>query len=419
MEAGSPASAAGLRRGDRILAINGKTIVDVIDFMFHASEQELNISLLRDGNKIKLTIHNPHCEALGVELVPPKVETCRNKCVFCFVSQLPKGLRRSLYVKDEDYRMSFLYGNYVTLSNLDAAAKRRIVKQRLSPLYISVHATENNVRKKMLQNPGSPDIMRELEYFAKRGISMHTQIVLCPGYNDKAHLRRTLGDLSSLYPAVMSIAVVPVGLTAHRKIAIAPVLKPDADAALQTIDEFRAMCIDKFGDPLVYAADEMYLIAHRPIPPLKYYRDLPQIENGVGMLAVFLNKAKHIRKFVPQKHKKFITFTGVSFYPFLKDFTHDLKKMGVDIEAVEVVNSLFGPSVTVAGLLTGGDIIKALGKHRADVLLVPDVVLKDGDNVMLDDVSVGDLSSALNMRVEVVGSSPRGLVNAVKGKGNK
>jgi putative radical SAM enzyme (TIGR03279 family) len=412
----SPAGRAGIAEGDVLLSINGHEINDFIDYMFYRNEPELRLSLSRGGRKFSVGLDMEDAGAgLGLELAHFKVKTCRNKCIFCFVSQLPKGLRKTLYLRDEDYRMSFLYGNYVTLSGLTAREKKRIVEQRLSPIYISVHATDRAVRNMMLGNPKAPDIMKDLMFFRDNRIRMHTQIVLCPGVNDRDVLKKTIRDLYSLYPYVSSIAVVPVGLTGHGKNKPVPLTQKDAEKALDAIESFQRRFKKKHGDPVVYASDELYIRAGRPFPPLRDFGELPQVENGVGMVPLFVSRSRRLKLDLKPTGRKFLTFTGVSFHPFLKRLTDRLKRRGVDITLVPVENTFFGPTVTVTGLLTGRDVIKSLSgiAEGHNVLLVPDVALKDG-SVFLDDVTVKDLGAALGVRTVVVESTPDGLLKGLK-----
>jgi putative radical SAM enzyme (TIGR03279 family) len=412
----SPAERAGLRRGDILTVLNGRRISDVIDYMFAKDASEHDLVFFRRGRKHKALITLEEGEDPGVKLKQFKIKTCKCKCVFCFVAQLPRGLRKTLYVKDEDYRMSFLYGNYITLGNLSAEDKRRIAKQRLSPLYISVHTTNKVLRGIMLGTQRSQDIMKELKFFKDNRIRMHTQVVLCPGLNDGAELRRTIRDLYSLYPYVVSIAIVPVGLTSHRKTTIRPVDNEDAGHALNIITAFQKRFRKKHGDSIVYAADEFYIKASRPYPSLKEYGDLHQLENGVGMVQLFMSQAKKIKlSHLPKNRGKYLTFTGLAFHPYLKKFTDRLVKNGTDIMLAPVRNTFFGDPITVTGLLTGRDVLKSLqeisGKY--DTLLIPDVVLKESGDVFLDDVSVNDIKTALNIKTKVVETTPEGLMKGI------
>lgn len=413
----SPAYHAGIAAGDAVISINGHRVHDAIDFMFYRSEGELTVVIRRKDKRISCKLLLKEGQDAGIELKPFKIKTCTNRCIFCFVSQLPKGLRKSLYIKDEDYRMSFLYGNYITLTNLTSQDKKRIVQQRLSPLYLSIHSTNRVVRNAILGNPKAQDVLKEIEFFREHRIRMHCQIVLSPGFNDGKELERTVRDLYKFYPYVSSIAVVPVGLTAHRKTApgLRPVDKADALLALGLIDSFQKRFRKKHGDPIVYGADELYIKAEADLRPFREYGDLPQIENGVGMVPLFLQQSKRMK--IPQGKgkKKFITFTGTSFYPYLSRFADKLTKSGYEIAVIAVENMFFGRSVTVAGLLTGRDVMRALSDtvKEEDILLVPDVVMREGDERFLDDVSIGDLEDLLGVKVVLIPSTPKGLVDAV------
>lgn len=417
---GSIAEMAGLLHGDMLVSINRHRLNDTIDFMFYKNEPELNIDLKRKGKKLSLKLSPEEGEDLGIEVKLFKIKICANNCIFCFVAQLPKGLRKTLYIKDEDYRMSFLYGNYVTLTNLSTQDKKRIVEQRLSPLYISVHSTNRAIRNTMLGNNKAPDILKELKFLKENKIRIHSQIVLCPGYNDGKELERTIRDLYRFYPYVSSIAVVPVGLTMHRKGGVNPPLrsveKEDARQAIEIIDSYQKRFKKKHGDPIVYGADELYIKAEQVFPPLKDYGELPQIENGVGMVALFMSQAKKIK--IPKKNlKKYMTFTGTSFYPYLKKFTDRLlEKETINITVVPVENNFFGKSVTVTGLLTGRDVIKTLSDKidSYELLLVPNNVMREGENVFLDDISKKDIEDALGIRVKVIEPTPEGLLNGLE-----
>lgn len=414
---GSPAAGAGLQQGDILLTVNDTPLRDVIDLMFHQDADELAITFLRNNAHQQVLIPREHDSELGITVKPFKVKICRNNCIFCFVKQLPKGLRNSLYIKDEDYRLSFLYGNYMTLSNITQEDRTRITTQRLSPLYLSVHSTSRSLRNTMLGNPNAPDIMKELRFLADNKIRMHIQIVLCPGYNDGRELENTLRDLHKYYPYVSSIAVVPVGLTKHRKQQLQPVAQEDALAALAIVDSFRKRFIKNHGEPIVFCSDEMYITAGKLFPPLKEYGVLPQIENGVGMVPLFISMARKI-KFPKSRSvkKKCITFTGTSFYPYLIKFlNHSSLQETLPVTVVPVQNEFFGHSVTVTGLLTGRDVIKALHRHTDahEILIVPDVVLKEGDRVFLDDVSLRDLEEATGLKTAVTDGTPQGFIDTI------
>ncbi|HSW64197.1 MAG TPA: DUF512 domain-containing protein [Dissulfurispiraceae bacterium] len=418
VEPGSIAEQSGIRAGDRLVSLNRRRIRDAIDLLFYGSEPELKLAIRRGDKQISCHIDRGagNAKGLGISLKPLRVKTCGNKCIFCFVMQLPKGLRKPLYLKDEDYRFSFLYGNYITLTNLTRDERKRIVDQHLSPLYISVHATDTAVRRTLLGNDSAPDILRELKYFVDHGIRMHTQIVLCPGYNDGKILSSTINDLYKLYPYVQSVAVVPLGLTEHRRKPLASVSREDALAALGIVYRFQSRFRRKHGEGIVYAADEMYLKAGLDIPSFKAYDDFSQIENGVGLVAMFQQQARRLKlpQFDPKR--RFVTFTGASFAPFLESFAERLRRHGINLEVIPVENTFFGRSVTVAGLLTGRDVMKSLaGRLRKDdILLIPDVVMREGDQIFLDDVALNDVEDILDVRALLVAATPQGLLEGIQ-----
>jgi len=416
---GSPAERSGLCPGDTLLSINSHPLNDVIDFMFHKNSDKLDMEFKRNSVNNKIQIVKENEIDLGLTIKPFRVSTCKNNCIFCFVKQLPKGLRKTLYIKDEDYRLSFLCGNYITISNLDPKDRKRIIDQRLSPLYISVHTTNRSLRNKMLGNLRAADIMKELKFFSDKKIRMHMQIVLCPGYNDEKELQNTIRDIYKFYPYATSVAVVPVGLTVHRKLPVNPVTKEDAVKTIEIVETFQKRFKKKHGDPVVYCSDEMYIKAELPLPKLKEYGSLPQIENGVGMVPLFINQSKKIK--MPKsvsRRKKFLTFTGTSFYPFLKKFTDRLsEKENIHIDVIPVENRFFGSSVTVTGLLTGRDVIKSLHDNTDsyEILVVPDVVLKEDEDILLDNVSLKDIEEATGLKVVKTDGTPQGLVDTISG----
>ena len=419
---GSIAERAGLLPKDKLIRVNGNKIKDAIDLLFYGNEPDLQLTVGRGAAKLTITACRGRNETvgLGIGLKPFHTRSCRNNCIFCFVSQLPKGLRKSLYLKDDDYRMSFLYGNYITMTNLSPQDKQRIIAQHLSPLYISVHSTNTAVRNKLLGVHAAENILKEIKFLADNKIRMHTQIVLCPGYNDGRDLEKTIADLYRFYPYVRSIAVVPVGLTAHRKKQLKPVDMEDALRGLDTIRKFQHRFRRKHGESIVYGADELYIKAAAEFPPLDDYGELSQIENGVGMVPLFLHQAKKVK--LPQAlqrskdaGRRFLTFTGVSFYPYLSRFVTRLRKAGIDIEAVPVENTFFGTSVTVTGLLTGRDAIKSLSGlvDKGDTVLVPDVVLRSDSDMFLDDISLHDIEEVLGAPAAAVASTPQGIMDAI------
>ncbi|WP_420266220.1 DUF512 domain-containing protein [Candidatus Magnetominusculus dajiuhuensis] len=414
---GSLAHEAGLRTGDELISINGHAIADEIDLMFYSNDNEFSLLLKRRGKIFEKTITTAEGRSLGLELKSFKISICKNRCLFCFVNQLPKGLRKTLYIKDEDYRMSFLYGSYITLTNLSDADKQRIIEQRLSPLYISVHSTNEEIRKKLIGNAKAGDVLKEIRFLTKNKIKLHAQIVLCPGYNDGSDLEHTITDLRKFYPYLSSIAVVPVGLTVYGNKKMNPVTKEDAIMALSTIEAFQKKFLKKHGEQLVYAADELYLKGEHPFPPLKNYGELPQKENGVGMVPEFLHRAGKFKKLKHVPTTPISLFTGMSFYPYLKKLSEKLnKKAGVDLRVVPVENQFFGTTITVTGLLTGRDIVRSfMGQTRAnEIIFIPDVTLRDGQNMFLDDTTTDFVEEALGVKTKIIESSFDGLIRAIE-----
>jgi len=411
----SPAQRAGLKEGDIILSINGHAIKDVLDLMYYSVEDILKVKFLRE-NKKNTSIIEKYDEQLGIEVEPFRIKRCRNKCLFCFVEQLPKGLRKSLYFKDEDYRASFLYGNYITLTNLKKEDYDRIKKLFLSPLYISVHATDPEVRNLLLGNFEAPPILMELKKLAKNKIRMHTQIVLCPDINDGYVLEKTILDLYKFYPYVSSIAVVPLGLTKYHKNNLKPVTKSKAEEVISLVEAFQKRFKKKHGMAIVYLADEFYIKAQKNFPSPSIYDDFPQIENGVGMVPLFVKETKKVN--IPQLKvkKRLVTFTGESFFPYLNQFIEKMQKKDIPINLIPIKNNLFGESVTVTGLLSGEDIIKGLASHieKNDIVLIPDVTMKDTDNRFLDDLTLSDIEKILQVKTVKIGTQPTDLLKTIE-----
>jgi putative radical SAM enzyme (TIGR03279 family) len=418
---GSIADQLEIVAGDCLLSVNGQSLRDLIDYSYYtASEEELLLEIEKpDGELWEMEVERQAGESLGLTFSVPAPASCSNNCLFCFVHQLPKGLRKPLYVKDEDYRLSFLNGNYVTLANLKTSALNRIIAQRLSPLYISVHATNPVLRERMLGKSGIPRILEQLQRLAAARIIMHTQIVLCPGLNDGDELQRTVTDLAALYPAVQSVAIVPLGLTSHRRKL--PQLTPvDTEYAREFISIWQPQAETlrrKLRKPFLFLADEFYLKAELPFPPIKEYGDFPQIENGVGMVPLFIKEAAWLLKGIrPIGSFRATVVTGVSSLGFVSDFLAQLtNKSGVDIVPLAVENKLFGPSITVSGLIVGNDIAAAVtGYDIGSCLLVPDVMLKEGEGVLLDDVSLVELEQRISCPIIVFDSTPGGCYKALR-----
>ena len=414
VQSGSIAEELGLCAGDRLLSINGETVRDLIDFQLFEAQENLLLDVEKaDGELWELEFSKDPDEPLGLDVEHPEPFQCGNNCLFCFVHQLPRGMRRTLYVKDEDYRFSFLYGAYITLSNIREDDLERIVRQRLSPLYISVHATRPEVRGRLLGRP-VPPVLGLMQRLVEAGIELHTQVVICPGINDGDVLAETVRDLYALHPGVRSLALVPVGLTGYR--ARLPELRPvtpdEAIALLDQLSRWQETFLARGGSRFVFAADELYLTAERPFPPLDAYEDLAQIENGVGLVPQFRDEAAAVlAEASPVPLERVTLVTGESFAGELGDFAGRLARAsGVELVICPVVNRFFGGHVSVAGLVTGEDILGQLKELALGAgVLLPDVMFREGEELLLDDVSRLDLERALGVPVLKVASTPWGI----------
>lgn len=421
IEPGSIAEEAGILPGDLIVSLNGHLLADIIDYRFYSAEEEVEILIKRGDEEAVISVEKDYDDPLGLEFTDELfdgVRTCGNRCVFCFVHQLPKGMRRSLYLKDDDYRLSFLHGNFVTLTKADDSHIRRIIEQRLTPLYVSVHTTEPELRREMLRGKCEPDVMGRLRALVEGGITLHTQIVLCPGWNDGPHFEKTVRDLAALHPGVASIGVVPVGLTEHRKVG--PQLDrigPDhARGIVANVKKWQREFKSTLGTRLVWASDELYLVSGMPTPSARTYEGFPQYENGIGIVRQFLDETKLAIKRLPERVPHLVRSTIVTSTlaaPILNDFAAALNRVeNLHVEVVPIRNEFFGESVTVAGLITGRDIAKQLqGREPGDVVIVPSVMLRDG--AFLDDVTTDQLSGDLNRPIVVVKPLPRTLMETL------
>jgi putative radical SAM enzyme (TIGR03279 family) len=394
----SLADRLGLEAGDELLSINGYPVRDVIDVRFYGSDPALWLQVRRSGETHLLEADRRYDEPLGLTFEEPifdRVRRCDNRCEFCFIAQMPPGLRPSLYVKDDDYRTSFLFGSYVTLTNLTQADWGRIEEQHLSPLYVSVHATETDLRRRLLRNPDAPDVLAQLRRLSAMGIVMHTQIVVRPNVNDGVHLDRSIEGLAALYPAVRSVSVVPLGLTKHHRFDCRLHTDAEVSDVLDQVADWQARLRNRLGVAFVYLSDEWYLRLGEEVPPLAHYDGLDLTENGVGLARRFLDlQARELTSLISDLDSP--TFvTGTLFARMLRSAV-----AGSRAHVVSVVNRFFGESVTVTGLLTAKDVIAQLeGQHLGQVLLLPPVMFGGPEGQSLDGMWPADVEQALDRPV--------------------
>ncbi len=412
VEKGSACDKHGIKAGDLLVSINGNDIMDVLDYRFYLLEKKLKIAIERDGKQKCVRINKKQYDDIGLVFctyLMDEQKPCRNKCVFCFIDQLPKGLRSSLYFKDDDSRLSFLFGNYITLTNISEHEIERIIKMHISPINISVHTTNPELRCKMMNNRFAGDSLEILYRLAKEGTKLNCQLVLCPGWNDGDELRRSLDDLTALYPAVQSVAAVPLGMTKHREglEKLIPYNKETARETVSIIEEYGEMCLKKYGTRLVYAADEFYLKSELPMPADSYYEDYAQLDNGVGMCTLLRNEfCEAVETEIAEITitKAVSIATGVAAYPLLCDLVDIAKKKWHNLKCnvYQIKNDFFGEMITVSGLITGKDLISQLqGKDLGDILLLPANMFRSEGDIMLDDTSVEDIEQALNVKVRL------------------
>ncbi|MBQ4611853.1 MAG: DUF512 domain-containing protein [Clostridia bacterium] len=408
----SVADELGILAGMELVAIDGEPIRDIIDYEQLSAAEKLTLTILDDdGNIVDVPVEKDLYEPLGLSfanggLMSP-IRSCRNHCVFCFIDQMPKGVRDSLHVKDDDWRLSLIMGNYVTLTNVDDEEFDRIIKRHVSPLYVSVHATDPDVRRRMMGNPSAVRIMERLAALKDAGIQFHCQIVLCPGLNDKEVLERTISDLYSLCPAAQSLAVVPVGLTRFRDklFKLRCLTKQEACEAIDTIERWQKMALDEQGTSFVFPSDEMYILAGRRLPEAESYEGYCQIENGVGLLRKFEEEFLYaLEEKQPLKNETvFDSASGVSAAPFMQKLFDRLLPYGIRIKVHPIVNRYFGETVTVSGLITAGDLYEQLeGALTSDTLLIPHNMMRERDDVFLDGTRLPELEKKLGVKVSPI-----------------
>ena len=424
----SRAEKAGLKPEDKLISINDKEIFDVLDYRFYLAEKKVKLTVERDGKLLEAVIIKKEYDDIGLDFETPlmdKKRSCENKCVFCFIDQLPKGMRETLYFKDDDSRLSFLHGNYVTLTNMRERDIERIIEMHISPVNVSVHTTNPELRCKMMHNKRAGEVLTYLKRFADAGISICAQIVLCKGINDGNELDRTLHDLMDLRPALQSVAIVPSGLTKFRD-GLYPLegfTKEDARVVIKQINTYGEWCLSQFGTRLFFPADEFYIKAELPLPNDEFYEDYSQIENGVGMLTDMQTcidiELEDLDAFSDFSSPRCVSIvTGYAAYEHILSISKKLEEafLGLTIHVYKVKNNFFGDTITVAGLLTAKDISEQLkDKELGEALLIPSVALRADGEVFLDDVTPNELADALSVKVIPTSSEAHSFICNVLG----
>lgn len=395
--------------GDKLISINGTEIKDIIDYKFLMADDYVEVEIEKqDGEIWTFEVEKDYQEDLGIEFenaIMDEARSCHNNCLFCFIDQLPEGMRNTLYFKDDDSRLSFLQGNFVTLTNMNNEDLDRIIRYRISPINVSVHTTNAELRKKMLNNRFAGDIYDKLKKLAKAGITMNCQIVLCPGYNNGEELVKTVSDLYKLYPAIENVAAVPVGVTKFRKNLNEITLydSQSAKAELEQISQFQQKALKKIGSPFVRLADEFYVMAGVEVPSTDFYGDFEQIEDGIGMIRFFRDSiTKNLKKLNKKAKGSFTLITGVSAYDEIEWAANAIteKNIKITINIQRIVNDFFGPTITAGGLLTGQDIMKQVQADNVfDYIIMPKNMFKSGESIMLDDVTIAELEKYFNKKI--------------------
>ncbi len=421
IEPGSIAEELGIKPGDQLLSINGHSIEDRLDYRFYQAEEYLEVLIQQGQEQILFEIEKDADEDLGLELEEMKLMSCGNKCVFCFVYQNPKGMRKALYFKDEDYRYSFLYGHYVTMTTLKEKDLKRIVEQRLSPLYISVHATDPEVRKLLLGIKRDDHLLDKIEFLTQNGIELHTQIVLVPGINDGAVFDQTIEDLKHYFPGIQSVAVVPVGITRHRNhlMPLRTHTAQELTAEVSHVDQIRRQCRAELGVNFVYLSDEFFIKSGQPIPPADYYDAFYQIENGVGEFRHMIDRFNEAQEQFPQKLAQPIKLTWVTgtlaYQNLLEHIVQPLNRIEqLEIELIPITNRFYGPSIEVSGLLVAEDIYQQIkDRPLGQAVFLPPRVLNE-DGLFLDDWTVDDLEQKLGKKCHVYQESIEEIMDVVQ-----
>lgn len=429
VQPGSIAEEAGIEAGDRLLSINEKTIKDIFDYRYYQASEELLLEIEKpDGEIWEIEVEKDENEELGLEFEDSLIDgakSCTNKCIFCFIDQLPKGMRETVYFKDDDSRLSFLTGNYVTLTNIKNEELKRIIHYRMSPINVSVHTTNPDLRKFMLGNRFAGDVLNKIKMLTDNGIEVNCQIVLCRDINDKEELDRTIGDLARLTPGINSVSIVPVGISKHRDtlFKLTPFDKQSSAEVIEQVHKWQDRLLKETGSRLIYLSDEFYINADEELPKYKDYDGFPQIENGVGMVASLKKEITDTLKHKKDNTlplKRYISIaTGRLVNKIILKLVEEIKTKyaGLEVNVYAIENNFFGPYVTVSGLLTGGDIAEQLrGRELGQELLISRSMLRAGEHVLLDDYTVEQLENELKVKIRIVDSSGEDFVNALIGK---
>lgn len=424
----SKCSLKGIKAGDELLKINGNDIMDVLDYDFYMADETVTLSFRCSDGKYRVVMANSKNCGLGFETyLMDSQQYCKNKCIFCFIDQLPKGMRESLYFKDDDSRLSFLFGNYITLTNISEHEIERIISMHISPVNISVHTMNPELRVEMMKNKNAGKALEIIKRFADARISMNTQLVLCPEINDGDELKFSIEELSKLYPAVQSIAAVPVGLTKFRDglPQLKPYNKDTAGEVIDIIESYSEKFRKEYGTGLVYPADEFFIKAGRDLPDADYYDGYPQLDNGVGMVRSFCDEFLDELEYNNEKplYKKVTLATGTDFYPFLCALCEKAeKKYGINIQVKKIINNFFGETITVSGLITGKDLYEQLkDKDLGERLILPYSMISDytnhteHKNKFLDDITVEDLEKLLETEILLTAGGGSQLLNDILG----
>lgn len=423
VEEGSIAAELGIEPGDKLLSINDCEIEDVFDYHFYVNDEELVLLIEKpDGEQWELEIEKDYEEDLGITFTQGLMDeyrSCRNKCMFCFIDQMPKGMRETLYFKDDDSRLSFLQGNYITLTNMSDHDVNRIVQYHLEPINISFHTTNPELRCKMLHNRFAGDALKKVDKFYEGGIQMNGQIVLCKGINDGAELERSISDLSKYLPYLQSVSVVPAGLTKYREglYPLESFTKEDAEEVLAIIERWQKKIYEEHGQHFIHAGDEWYILAEREMPKEEQYDGYLQLENGVGMVRLLQNEFEEVYENLEEDDRKFevSTVTGMAVYPYIKSMAERLEEKypNVTIHVYPIRNDFFGEKITVTGLITGQDLMAQLkDQPLGEKLILPCSMLRSGEEVFLDDITLDEVKETLQVEIDIVKSSGQDLVNA-------